>query len=215
MKVLHLPTSTGGNSWGLAQGEKKLGLDSKVLVDAQNWLNYPYDMNMELNNYSKFGKIGKKIKTFLEVRNKYDVFHFNFGQSLIDIQSKGVHLWDLPYYKGKTVMTYNGCDARQKYPTMKRVDFSSCHEKDCYGGICNSGKLDIVRKKRVEKVNQYVDHIFALNPDLFYFLPEKTTFLPYTVAGWDSIEAIPYRINNKIKIVHSPTMSDPLGAYSL
>ena len=38
MKILHLPTSVGGNSWGLAQGEKALGLDSKVLIDSNNWV---------------------------------------------------------------------------------------------------------------------------------------------------------------------------------
>lgn len=206
MKILHLPTSIGGNSWGLAQGEKELGLDSKVLVDAKNWLNYPFDFSMELEKRNNVGKVLKKIETFFKVRNSYDVFHFNFGSSLIDIQRYGIHLLDLPFYKGKKVMTYNGCDARQKFPTMERVQFSACHDKACYSGMCNSGVLDLKRQKRIRKVQSSVDHIFALNPDLMYFLPkEKTTFLPYTVAGWNDIKIQPYKIDSKIKIVHSPT----------
>lgn len=206
MKVLHLPTSVGGNSWGLAQGEKKLGLDSKVLIETKNWLNYKSDICLNLQDMNKLHRLIKKIDVFLKIRNKYNVFHFNFGSSLIDYQNYGVHLLDLPYYKGKKIVTYNGCDARQKYPTINRVKFSSCHQNNCYNGACNSGKLDIIRQNRIYKMNQYVDHIFSLNPDLMYFLPQdKTTFLPYTVAGWDEIKKVDYFINKKIKIIHSPT----------
>ena len=206
MKVLHLPTSVGGNSWGLAQAEKKMGLDSTVLVDSENWLGYDYDICLHLENKNKIDNVLTKIKTFFKIRSEYDVYHFNFGSSLVDFQNYGVHLWDLPFYQGKKIMTYNGCDARQKYLTMQRVEFSACHEKKCYGGICNSGIKDKIRSKRIKKVHQNVDHIFSLNPDLMHVLPQdKTTFLPYTIAGWDSISALEYQINNTIKIVHSPT----------
>ena len=53
MKILHLPTSVGGNSWGLAQGEKALGLESEVLIDANNWLNYKSDICLGLENKNK------------------------------------------------------------------------------------------------------------------------------------------------------------------
>lgn len=206
MKVLHLPTPVGGHNWGLAQGEKKLGLDSKVMIDANNWLNYKHDICLELDQKNRFEQILIRTKTFLKIRNKYDVFHFNFGSSLIDFQRFGVHLWDLPFYEGKKIMTYNGCDARQKYPTMTRVDFSPCHDKTCYAGMCNSGILDSNRQKRIYKVQNNVDHIFALNPDLMHFLSQdKTTFLPYAIAGWNDIKTQEYKIDSKIKIVHSPT----------
>ena len=74
------------------------------------------------------GNVKERIETFLKVRNKYDVFHFNYGSTLVDFMNYGVHFWDLPFYKGKKIITYNGCDARQKYPTMNRVDFSACHQ---------------------------------------------------------------------------------------
>jgi hypothetical protein len=206
MKVLHLPSSVGGNSWGLAQGEKALGLDSTVLIDSNNWLNYKSDICLDLQNKNKFQNILKRLETFFKIRNEYDIYHFNFGSSLIDFMNYHIHLWDLPFYNGKKFMTYNGCDARQKYPTIQRVPFSPCHSKDCYGGVCHSGKLDKLRNKRILKVTKYVDHIFSLNPDLMYFLPEeKTTFLPYTIAGWNDIRSNKYEIKDKIKIVHSPT----------
>ncbi len=213
MRVLHLPTSVGGMPWSLAQAERKLGLDSNVLLTEQNWLDYSYDICLHFENKSKFEKAIKRIKTFFEVRDKYDVFHFNFGSTLIDYFNYGIHLIDLPFYKGKKVFTYNGCDARQKYPTITRTIFSACHEDDCYGGICNSGNRDYIKKKRIEKVSKYADHIFAVNPDLLYFLPkEKSSFLPYAVASWNDIKYDGYKISNKICLVHAPTNRGAKGS---
>lgn len=206
MNILHLPTSVGGNSWGLAQGEISLGLNSKVLIDSNNWLNYKNDICLHLENKNKIYQVLKKMETFFKIRSKYDVYHFNYGSSLVDFMNYGVHLWDLPYYKGKKVITYNGCDARQKYETLKRTSFSACHQENCYNGMCNNGRLDKIRQHRIKKVVQNVDHIFSVNPDLMYNLPkDKTTFLPYTIAGWDDINYESYEIKEKIKIVHSPT----------
>lgn len=204
--MLHLPTSVGGNAWGLAQGEKLLGLDSKVLIDTNNWLNYPYDFCMDFDKRSSPSMVFKMVETFFKVRKSYDIFHFNFGRSLIDIRKYGINYLDLPFYRGKKIMTFNGCDARQKYLTMQRVNFSACHESVCYGGMCNSGTFDTLRRKRIEIVSKTMDHIFALNPDLMYFLPQdKTTFLPYSIANWDKITNNDYIISKRIKIVHAPT----------
>lgn len=213
MKVLHLPTSVGGNSWGLAQGEKALGLDSKVLIDANNWLNYKNDICLYNQTDNKWYRLYKKIEAFLKYRNRFDVYHFNFGSSLIDFQNYGLNLVDLPFYNGKRIMTYNGCDIRQKYPTMKRVEFSACHQENCYNGTCNDGKQDSIRQKRLEIVNSNVEHIFALNPDLMHFLPQdKTTFLPYAVAGWEDIETFNFNLKKTIKIVHAPTNREVKGS---
>jgi hypothetical protein len=112
---------------------------------------------------------------------------------------------DIPFYPDdkRIVFSFNGCDARQKYRTVERVNFSACHSNECYGGICNCRVKDWLKRRKIKKVQRYADHIFSLNPDLFHFLPEGTTFLPY-VSGVD-IEPVPYRIERKLKIVHAPT----------
>jgi len=201
LKVLHLPTPTGGNAWGLSQAEKKLGLDSKVLVDVNNWLNYKSDYCLNLENKNKIEELITRIKMFFKIRHKYDVYHFNFGSSLIDFMNYGVHLWDLPFYKGKKIMTYNGDDARQNLNLLKCKFVGEIY--DLYPS--NDINRNSLLKKRINKVYKNVDHIFSLNPDLMYFLPkEKTTFLPYTIE-LDKIKKEPYLIENKIKIIHSPT----------
>ena len=74
MKILHLPTSVGGNSWGLAQGEKALGLDSKVLIDSNNWVNYKSDICLGLENKSRIYSLFRRIETFLKYRKKFDIY---------------------------------------------------------------------------------------------------------------------------------------------
>lgn len=213
MKVLHLPTSVGGNAWGLAQGERSLGLESKVLVLNQTWTNYPDDINLNLQNIYKLEKYKKLALTFWEIRNKYDIFHFNYGSSLIHFPEKYLNQIELPFYptEAKLFVTYNGCDARQKYPTMKRTQIAACHNPNCYNGACNSGKLDEYRRRGINKMAHYVNHIWALNPDLLYFLPkEKSSFLPYAIS-FDGLKIFPPKLGKQLKIVHAPTNREAKG----
>jgi len=195
-------------AWGLAQGEGRLGIDSKVLTTQEHLLNYPYDITLGWEKKGAITRFLSSLRTFLQYRNKFDVFHFNYGSTLIDFRTLGIHHWDLPYYpKGKKIIfTYNGCDARQKYKTMQRVRIASCFEEGCYSGICSSGTRDKIREKRIGIVSKYAHHIFAVNPDLLHFLPETiSSFLPYSIGSWYEIQNAPYKIGRKIKVIHSPT----------
>jgi hypothetical protein len=208
MRVLHLPTLVGGMAWGLAQGEKRLGLDSKVLTTSSTRFGYPHDISLHWENKSAVRVLLDSLWVFLKYRNQFDVFHFNFGSTLIDFKRYGIHHWDLPFYPSskKIIFTYNGCDARQKYRTMERTSIAACHEKGCYAGICDNGKRDRMRRKRIRVASKHAHHLFAVNPDLLYFLPNNiSSFLPYGLGNWYDLQATPYRIGKKIKIVHPTT----------
>jgi hypothetical protein len=215
MKILHLPTLTGGNSYGLSRGERKIGLHSDVLTFSNEYFRYPADIvlfdNVPRNKIEKvIWRPLLSLKTVVKLRKKYDIFHFNFGSSLIDFPFFGLTLLDLPLFRdyGRIIVTYNGCDARQKFPTVRRVPFSSCHRDDCYHGICSKsfGILDALKREKIKKFERYADAMFALNPDLLYFLPKKARFLPYTIASWDSLKAGPEKIpKDQFRIVHAPT----------
>lgn len=215
MKILHLPTCTGGQAWRLAQAEKEIGLESDVLYRQSEWFGYPYDLNLELDKIpSALSKLTKLASTFLKIRNKYDIFHFNFGSSLFHYPTYKLNQLELPFYpqKAKLFVTYNGCDIRQKYPTMLRTKIAPCHNYNCYNGQCNSGKLDQFRRKGIEKMQSYVKHIWALNPDLLYFLPpDKSSFLPY-VADLEPVKIVPPKLESKIIIVHAPTNREAKGS---
>lgn len=207
MKVLHLPTSVGGNSWQLAQSERQLGLHSDVLYQTQNWLGYPADII--LDKTGRFPNIFmKSIIAALTIPQKYNVLHFNFGSTLIDIPERGIQHWDLSLYKKQRLfVTYNGCDARQKYNQRHETPIYICNGASCTSPLCKTEKLDNIKAKRIQQFADAGTKFFALNPDLMYFLPEDTTFLPYTITGWDEIQPAPIlsQKGTPLKIVHAPT----------
>lgn len=208
MKVLHLPSSTGGNAWGLAQGERMLGLDSTVLVANQNWLAYPADIALGLERRSNAGKLLGLAAAFLRERGRHQVFHFNAGMSLIHAPHRGLNQLDLPFYPSGAALfvTYNGCDARQKYPTIARTSVSACHVAQCYHGLCEYGRHDRARAQAIAKMARHVHHLWAVNPDLLHFLPRgKSSFLPYTVANMPSDWRPTEPTRRRLRIVHAPT----------
>lgn len=205
MKVIHFPLSVGGMAWELAQGEKKLGLDSTVFYQSANWLQYPYDICLPWCG----GKVKyeiKKAQTAYKFSKLYDVFHLNFGTSLIDLPNLYLDYLDLPLYKNKKVcVTYNGCDARQKYKRIRQTEISACHYDDCYDGVCMDGKKDKVRARRIQKLHRHGVTMFALNPDLLHVLPDEAVFLPYAIDESKVQKRERYEIKDKIKIIHAPT----------
>lgn len=217
MKILHLPTDVGGNAWGLSRGERLLGLQSDVLTRERSSIAYPAaDIELGLEDVqSRSRRLVKLLSTFFRIRGNYDVFHFNYGSSLIHFAKYPfLHLADLPFYpkKAKLFATYNGCDARQKFPTMQRTPIAACHQAECYSGMCNSGHKDKEREKCISKMAHYVDHMWALNPDLLHFLPpEKASFLPYTVCNYHVEKHVPV-LGKKLKIMHAPTNQAAKGS---
>lgn len=219
MKVLHLPTSVGGMGWALAEAERAHGMDARVLVLSQNDYGYPADIDLHLERRGTAGRLAGHAAAFIRYRTGFDAYHFNYGSSLLHFLRRGVTLLDLPFYdaRARKVITFNGCDARQKYPTMARNQragncVAACFADDCYGGMCNSGELDRHRRQAIEKAERHADHFFAVNPDLLYFLPrDKTTFLPYAVARTSAAGKARFFENDVVHIVHAPTQRAAKG----
>lgn len=208
MKILHLPTSVGGNAWGLSQAERALGLDSKTLYAEQGWLRYPGDFCLVNGNVSKRKILTARLKAAFTIPQRFDVLHFNFGSTLIDFPNHSADLLDLPlYWRQKLFVTYNGCDARMKYRRMEITKINACQYPDCYGGLCSSPAVDRQREKRIRMFQRAGARFFALNPDLMWNLPPESIFLPYTIANWDSISAARplKRSDGPITIMHAPT----------
>lgn len=205
IKVLHLPTSVGGNAWGLAQGERRLGLDSQVLYVQDNWLHYPVDKVMTLS-HSRIMRVAKGIEAYFRYARKVDVLHFNFGSSLVDIQKLNLDLLDLRWYRRqKLFVTYNGCDARQKFVRIQQTKISACAHQGCQNGICDSGELDARKARRISLFDAAGAQIFAVNPDLLRFLPDSAIFLPYTIADWDMLSPVPLLGDKPLTVLHAPT----------
>lgn len=216
MKVLHLPTSVGGNAYGLAMAERNIGIDARVLYKGETWLKYPADIVIPFSSNAVFDAL-RLFSAGLKIYREYDVYHFNFGSTLLDFRGIGLDLFELPFIqKHKIAVTYNGCDARQKYGRMQQAEICACKYPSCYGGVCMDKSIEEKKEKRISKFQKYGASFFALNPDLMNFLPDYTVFLPYSIAGWDKIEteydSKKYTSLKKIKIVHAPTNRTAKGS---
>jgi glycosyltransferase involved in cell wall biosynthesis len=212
LKILHCPTPTGGNSYGLAQGERAIGLDSTVMYYNDRLFDYPCDINLQLNNYNILKQFFKVASFFIKALRTYDIFHFNFGKTLLSYSNLGLFGIDLPIYKGtgkKIIVTYNGCDAR-----LQR-SCGACQElntKDKEESACGISVNDKKKLAHIRKFHDYADHIFAVNPDLLRYLPNGE-FIPYTIPDFDKLFPRKKRYTNKLKIAHAPTNQQVKGTF--
>jgi len=214
MRIIHLPGNVAGGPAGLVEGERALGHESRILCLAPPAFGFSADEVLDLATHSRMGRWWTYARTLARIRSGYDLYHFNFGSSLLDYPERGLRLLDLPLYdrRAKKVFSYQGCDARQKYATIARgrtnsQPYAACFNERCYGGVCNSAARDKVRRQGIEKAARYADHLFAFNPDLLYFLPSgHSSFLPYAIAGFHAITShVPALDDRPIHIVHATT----------
>ena len=208
MKILHAPTTTGGNAFGLSQAERALGLDSDVIVYDRSLLNYKGEARLDLSGYPKAIRALKQFGLFMKVLREYDVLHFNFGSALLGFGWFDLFSMELSLYKRagkKIIVTYNGCDARQKAYATSNFAISPCQEADCYGGRCNV-ITDSIKRNRIRRMARYADRIFTFDPDLLNVLPEGAEFTPYTKPDLGSLLSVPLKGSGKtLKIAHAPS----------
>lgn len=218
LKVLHLPADIGGNTWNLAQAERARGVDSRVLVRSTAWSTGPADIRLDAGRLTPLTVVSLAT-TFLNIRKKFQIFHFNFGSTLLHSLSLPFSQPELMLYPrtARVFVTYNGCDARQKFPTIARGGVSACAEPDCYGGMCNSGRLDARRRVGINRMAERAEHIWATNPDLLSFLPANlSSFLPYAASDLGMKPAWPADTGGPLRVVHAPTQRGAKGtAYVL
>ncbi len=209
MKVLHCPTDTGGNAWGLSRAERALGVPSDVMVRRSGSLQFPNDIDLRVGEGFPLARMFRLGKFFLRACLTYDVFHFNWGMSMLDHRMWNLHYWDLPLLKrmGKRiVVTFQGCDARMKTLSQQRFSTSACAE--CDVSWCTP-RMDAIRLRRIRKVFSYADRVFALNPDLLHFLP-GAEFLAYASVNLQEWRPAPDKHqeltqNRPLRVLHMPT----------
>ncbi|NIL95722.1 MAG: glycosyltransferase family 1 protein, partial [Planctomycetales bacterium] len=132
---------------------------------------------------------------------KYDIVHFNCGQSLMPV-TIGIgsprqdpyprwarrlydayvrafeqkDLWLLKQAGKGIAVTYQGEDARQGDYCRQHfaIHFADEVESGYY-----SAASDQRKRLRIRRFDQYADRIYALCPDLLHVLPSRAEFLPY------------------------------------
>ncbi|CAA7618757.1 conserved hypothetical protein [Magnetospirillum sp. LM-5] len=216
MRILHLPADVAGMPAGLAEGERRLGHDSRILTLTRPKFGFPTEYCLDLDQRSRVGRLFTYAATLTRICRSFDVYNFNFGSSLLHFPDRGLYYRDLPLYRSgaKRVFTWQGCDARQRDTTVARIAerqgesaVSSCIDPRCGGGRCGP-RQDDIRRRSIAAAARHADHMFAVNPDLLMVLPPgASSFLPYAVADYHAItpKEGPFCPNDTVHIVHAPT----------
>lgn len=189
LRILHLPDVVGGHPSALSFGERHLGAASQTLSYGRSPYGYSADWTLSRIDSGRVARWAERFATFVRIRNRFDVFHFNFGKSLLSPASDFLCLPDLPFYgrRAAKVMTFQGSDARTGYEHTLQESLEAERELGRVKSLerWSAENLAIERTenlRRIERVARYCDWILALNPDLLAATPpEKSSFFPYAI----------------------------------
>lgn len=214
LRILHLPDVVAGNSQALALGERALGAHAETLGYRRSAYGFTADRMLRHAQSGAARRWLEKLRTFAEVRSGYDVYHFNFGSTLLHSPRRGMILPDLPYYDRRALrfMTFQGDDARLAYPALLAVSIEEelrrgrLTRAQAAAGYVSSSEL-ATRRRVIEKAARHCRGLFALNPDLLTVLPrDKASFLPYAVAPLASMEGEQGNLRDRpLRLVHLST----------
>ena len=199
-RILHVPADVGGHAFGLSRGERELGLESDVAVFSPGPFGYGTDIDLRAGaDRSLPVRISRRAAFLRRALEHYDVFHFNFGQTLLTLRQFGIAFDELPLLRRrgkKLIVTYQGCDVRP---------FRACA---CRNPRCVAESPS--RQARAARLTAFADRVLYLNPDLRQWLPTGS-FVPY--ANVDPMEFVPEPLpeGDEIVVAHAPTDRDVKG----
>lgn len=227
LRVLHAPTTVGGNPQGLSESLNRLGVYSKSLTLKQNYFKYPADYVLWSEEDGHIARELKRIFLLVSIVFQYDIIHYNFGTTIasplysIRPHDSVVVKWlkftyskyswafqwlELNLFKllKKTLfVTYQGNDARQGDYCLAHFEFNIASQ---VGEAYYTQKSDELKRKMISRMSRYCHAMYALNPDLLCVLPEKAKFMPYAHIFLD--EWTPHfnqLENRKLRIGHAPS----------
>jgi len=199
LRILHAPADVGGNAFQLSRAERELGHHSDVAVFAAGPFGYEADIRFDLEHLPVWRRFALRARFLRSALRDYDVFHYNFGQSLMSVSLRGHLLNELRLVRraGKRIIvTYQGCDVRPQ---------SACC---CTSDRC--AREDAMRGPRAASFLRVADRVFYLNPDLRRWLP-GASFLPYANVDPRTISPAPPPDHDEITVLHAPTNREVKG----
>jgi hypothetical protein len=206
MRILHAPKNVAGQASMISRAQRKLGHTSDVMVFNQNRFNFECDINVGLDEYRAPLRPFIKLKYFMRVVRRYDVFHFHYGTSLLP--------WNLDLYYFATIgrklgkrviMHYWGSDVIQ-------IDLAKRYTLIPEATLHDIFPLNDDDKKRKEigRTNSLVDLSIVGDYSLLPFSPKSLVVrqaldhhaIPFIGAG---------ECDGAIRVVHAPTNRDIKG----
>ncbi|SEE43528.1 glycosyltransferase family 1 protein [Pseudomonas anguilliseptica] len=226
-KVLHAPSSVGGNPQALSRALRQLGVQSYSLVVSQNYLAYPADMALHRPGQSLVMRELKRIGAILFMLPRFDVIHYNAGTTLANAYAfifssrqgargflrlfyacylRILQRFEITYVRmlGKAVfVTYQGDDARQGDYSREHfaINIASQVEEGYY---CAAS--DAFKRRNIKLLSSIAHQVYSVNPDLLHVLHEGARFTPYSLVFLDEwMPSYTQDQNRPLRIVHAPS----------
>jgi glycosyltransferase involved in cell wall biosynthesis len=205
LRVLYAPRNIAGQPTEYATAVRALGLHVEVWNYGPVAFRFPVDRVVDLARWA--GDPTYRWDVFDEAVRRFDVFHFQFANSLLIPGSHTVpYLWDLPLLKslGKRVyMHFRGSDIRLRSHHLATEPESYFRYADVR---CNEdlilGRLAICRR--------FCDGLFVSTPGLLDYVPEAQ-WIPHVLDpdAW----ARPPRPERAVPVVcHIPSARGTKGS---
>ncbi len=228
-RVLHAPSSVGGNPQALSLALKALGVDSTSLVVSQNYLSYGADVVLHRPGGSFLLREVKRVWAVLFYLPRFDVIHYNAGTTVasaygLDFPMAGqrnassvlrflyagylralqkLELFLVTTMRKAVFVTYQGDDARQG-------DYSLQHFAISIAAQVEPGYYDAVsdqfKRNNILLLSSVAQGVYAVNPDLLHVLPPQARFVPYSLFFMtDWIPVYSQAEPRPLRIVHAPS----------
>ena len=114
MRILHAPRNISNQPTYMARALRDLGHESEVWIFGESRFAFPCDRTIDVSESNQ----REVWRHFMDAIERFDVFHFHFGQSFFPHGWAGMPpLWDVPVLRmlGKKVfVSYWGSDARRR-----------------------------------------------------------------------------------------------------
>lgn len=192
-RILHAPADVGGNAYGLSRAERRLGYVSDVAVFDAGPFGYAADLDLHLAGSSRVRQTAVRLQFLRRALRDYDIFHFNFGQTLFTVHQLGRAYNELAWLRraGKTIVaTFQGCDVRPQ-------ECCFCEKPTCRA-------WNRYRLPNAERTCRLAHRVHHLNPDLGQWLP-GSTFMPYANVDPRELHAHPLPDRGEVVVAHAPT----------
>lgn len=212
MRVLHGPINIGNHPWVLSRHERKLGLDSELVVSyGSGWLNYPADRILVRAGEPAWRTCVRRCWFGMTAACRYDVLHYYFGRTFLPYYHPrlpaSLHHFDLMLGRlagRKRFMTLQGCDVRLSDLSAQRNRVSMCQQGHCpLVPECRASQ-DAERRRLIDQILPSFHRVFVLNPELAHFVP-GAVFMPYANVDVEAIDPVPPRTDGPITLLHAPT----------
>jgi glycosyltransferase involved in cell wall biosynthesis len=201
MRVLHLPSTVGGNAQGLSRHLRALGVDSASWTFQQTYFNYPCDRVLWSHDDGPLAREFKRIAAIFQAALIADVIHFNFGTTLAwptaaraDEVERPLTRWrrrllrrywdvlqaaEFRLYRAAGIrmfVHYQGDDARQGDRSRAfRISIAANVGPDYYDEAS-----DRFKRRMIGRMARFCDAVYTVNPDLLHVLPPGSRFVPYS-----------------------------------